>query len=365
MDVKVILISQYPLPYNKIGSWTKMYNNYISESKNQIDLIICPELTKDYYEKTEYIIYKKPKYYKLKSKLTGNRFFYITNVLLKYINQHSKSKFIIQIVDNFGLLKSLCKLIIDNKLKEKVYIQYFYHGFTFNSNKNDIKETISKVDELILLTNLSKNSILKQLKVLPPRIKILHNGIETPLFNSKKRENDIHKIIFLWCSQDRPKKGLSTILNIWDAFYQKHQNTELWVVGTYNEIKGSGITSFGRVENNKLPDVYKKADVYLFPTLCLEGFGLTLAEALHCGCFCIASNLGGVPEVLNFGEYGWLIDNPENPKNWYNAMTKFMLEKPIPIPIPKDLYSFKNWSSNMNKIIDEAKLRLEKKVETY
>ena len=51
-----------------------------------------------------------------------------------------------------------------------------------------------------------------------------------------------------------------------------------------------------------------------------EGFGLVLAEALKCGCYCIASNLGGVPEVLNFGRYGVVLNEPYSVEQWVLAM---------------------------------------------
>ena len=39
---KVILISQVPLPYSKIGSWTTLYQNYLS-SNHSIDCIVCEQ----------------------------------------------------------------------------------------------------------------------------------------------------------------------------------------------------------------------------------------------------------------------------------------------------------------------------------
>ena len=39
---KVILISQFPLPYAHTGSWTVMYFNYL-KANHQIDYIICKE----------------------------------------------------------------------------------------------------------------------------------------------------------------------------------------------------------------------------------------------------------------------------------------------------------------------------------
>ncbi|AQS59743.1 N-acetyl-alpha-D-glucosaminyl L-malate synthase BshA [Desulforamulus ferrireducens] len=47
------------------------------------------------------------------------------------------------------------------------------------------------------------------------------------------------------------------------------------------------------------------ADVMLFPSCC-ESFGLAALEALSCGVPVIATNSGGIPEVISHGEVGFL-----------------------------------------------------------
>lgn len=47
-------------------------------------------------------------------------------------------------------------------------------------------------------------------------------------------------------------------------------------------------------------------DVYLQPSL-WEGMPNALLEAMACGCCCIASRVGGIPEVINHGKDGFLL----------------------------------------------------------
>ncbi len=356
--IKVIVISHLPLPYHKIGSWTTMYDNYIQASNSKIDIIICPQPERTEYSNVKYIFYRKSLIYKFKSKVLNNRFYNILDKIFQLLRSNPTQKYVIQVVDNYGLLVNLCDFILENKLKERIYIQYFFHGFKLSPELQNITKVFNVVDELILLTHLSHESHQDTYKNLPSNVSVLHNGIDTKLFNKKlKKEKENNKTIFLWCSQDRPKKGLHIILEIWNEFHIKHKNTELWIVGTQNTVTGKGIRSFGKMNNKKLPAIYSKADVYLFPTQWAEPFGLTLIEALHCGCFCIASNLGGVPEVLNYGEFGWLVDKPDDPKSWKILMEKYLIEKPKTPTIPKELYSLNNWSEELNTIICKAKQR--------
>jgi glycosyltransferase involved in cell wall biosynthesis len=55
----------------------------------------------------------------------------------------------------------------------------------------------------------------------------------------------------------------------------------------------------GAVENKDLPVYYNAADVVVVPSISEEGFGRVILESLACGTPVIASNRGGIPEVLN------------------------------------------------------------------
>jgi glycosyltransferase involved in cell wall biosynthesis len=54
----------------------------------------------------------------------------------------------------------------------------------------------------------------------------------------------------------------------------------------------------GRLSEERLPDVYRAADLCVVPSLELEGFGLVVLEALACGTPVIASDVGGLSEAL-------------------------------------------------------------------
>ncbi|MGX1024742.1 glycosyltransferase family 4 protein [Psychroflexus sp. MBR-150] len=356
MSSKVILISHLPIPYRGIGSWTTLYDNYITKSEHQIDTIICPPLVKKKYPDINYEFFTVSKFVKLRNKLFSNRFYHIIKTLEAYISKNKQHSFIIQIIDNLGFVFALNDFLIKSGQRSKVYIQYSFHGFSIQ-NESVMKKINNSCDELILLTNLAYKDNLKRHTLLPKHVSVLNNGIDTQIFKTSNEKQNREVTTFLWCSQDRPKKGLHIILEIWSEFHKQFPNTELKIVGNHKAYHGKGIKSLGRIPNKDLPKIYQEADVYLFPTLCHEGFGLTLAEALHCGCFCIASKIGGVPEVLNHGEYGWLINEPHNEKEWLGAMVKYMNKQPKHPKIPKDKFSLESWSEGMNEIITKAKNR--------
>ena len=58
------------------------------------------------------------------------------------------------------------------------------------------------------------------------------------------------------------------------------------------------VTFLGFVPDEQLPYVYRAADLNVMPTTALEGFGLTVVEALAAGTPSVVTPIGGLPEIV-------------------------------------------------------------------
>lgn len=355
----VILLSQFPLPYSRIGSWTTMYHNYL-QSENEIDLIICPE-PETFFDSVSYQLAASNKWVDIRKKITRNNHIAFTDALDKVIRLNEQ--YILQVVDNFGLAKALHNYIARKGIRKQCYVQFFYHGHAPIGNGYTSK-FYEKTDEIIVLTHSSYEAFRTHSNSMPSRFSVLHNGIDTQKFHritaeEKSRLQQKHgfagKKIFIWCSQDRPKKGLHLILDAWKTVHKNHADSQLLVIGGEPKEPQAGVFYVGRIANDLLPQYYQMSDAFLFSTLCQEGFGMSLIEALHCGCHCIASAMGGVPEVLQYGKLGKLITAPHFVQEWINAMTDYLEGNHQSYQIPKDLYTSQQWNDHMTAIIQQAK----------
>jgi glycosyltransferase involved in cell wall biosynthesis len=360
---KVILLSQFPLPYSKIGSWTTLYKNYL-QGEHQIDFIVCEQPRKQ-FEDVQYSLVANDFILKVRRKIKGNWYLGYVEALEKILKPNEK--YIIQIIDNFGIVKAIQELLQSQGLRSNCYLQFFYHGFPPFYENHDKSCFFEIIDEMVLLTHDSYLAHKNYYTVLPTRFSVLPNGIDTtkffPLLQNEKQaikqsKNVVDKTVFVWCSQDRPKKGLHILLEAWKRVYETRQDIILWVIGCEPKTPQSGVVYLGRIPNDELAVYFKASDCYLFSTLCQEGFGMSLIEALHCGNYCIASALGGVPEVLQYGKLGKLLENPHFVSEWENAIFQF-LENPEPkLAIPPDLYTSESWTLGMNSLINNAKKAL-------
>lgn len=63
----------------------------------------------------------------------------------------------------------------------------------------------------------------------------------------------------------------------------------------------------GFVDHTQIMNIYRGASVFVCPSIYSEQFGLVGPEALACGVPCVGSNIGGIPEWLHDGEWGYLV----------------------------------------------------------
>jgi glycosyltransferase involved in cell wall biosynthesis len=366
--VRTVLFSNFSLPFSGIASWTTMINFHLYNECN-IDYIVSPESDIIVENPKQYIVQPLTIYNKIQSKFFGVSKH--KNFLEKLDEILSKEeKLIVQIIDNAGLIFALIEFLEKKRLKKRVYLQFFFHGYQ-PFPKSELM--CSKIDELILLSKKSYFKFRDNLNVIPTKVSILNNGVDSLKFNALdnlgkkvlKEKLNLRKdtIYFTWCSQDRKKKGLEMILHAWEKLVKiTTHKIALLVIGTDKSIELDCVKVLGKIPNNKLNQFLQVSDFYLFTTLCQEGFGLSLVEALKCGNYCIASNMGAVSEVLADGRYGRLIDFPNSSESWINVILESLdeyvnndLKNPYFKNIPKDLFDIVYWNNGLNKIIKEAK----------
>ncbi len=117
-------------------------------------------------------------------------------------------------------------------------------------------------------------------------------------------------------------KGADLAIPAFARVLEKHPECRLIVVGDgklrpmmeqqqkNNHIASDRIEWHGRVAYNKLPELYKQMDIVWVPSRS-EGFGLSAIEAMAHGCAVIASNTGGLTEIINNNNDGLLFQSED------------------------------------------------------
>lgn len=326
MKIAKIILTEQSIPYNSNGSWTQRLELFLQSKYNNIDYVICGTTTSSINSKTTFVQVEQNKNLVLK-KMTPN---------YRYQNYASKLDLlmkaydhcIIMVIDNLKLKDAISHYIDSNNLKNKVSFLFYNCGFSYFLSQEKHKLFSNNLDEIIFLTKTAYLFNKNYYSEFIPEVTILNNPILKTEFyevNSEKKEDlkDQHNLkgkkVYLWLSHDRPKKGLSIILNAWKTWSKTKTDVVLLIVGANSETQIKGVEFIGEVAVNKVHVYYKLADVYLFPTLWKEGFGLSLSQAICSGCFCIAANNGGVSDFFTTND-GILIDDPNIVNSWEKSL---------------------------------------------
>ena len=113
------------------------------------------------------------------------------------------------------------------------------------------------------------------------------------------------------------QKGQDVLISSLPSVLQKFPDAHVVFAGEDNGVTKSrletlalavgaqdAVTFLGHITN--VPSLLNKADIFCLPSLS-EGLPNALVEAMASGCSCVATCVGGVPEVMNDGQDGLLV----------------------------------------------------------
>lgn len=166
-----------------------------------------------------------------------------------------------------------------------------------------------KVDAFIALTEFNKSKIIEA-GVPPEKIFVKPNFLaDTPQKIHDDREN-----YALFLGRLSAEKGLDTMLEVWKDFH----SIPLYILGEGPERKTQEFFAqqhkihsarfLGRKPHPECKEMLLRAQALLMPSVCYEGFPMTVLEAFACGTPVIASRLGSLGEILEDGVTGLLFE---------------------------------------------------------
>lgn len=152
-------------------------------------------------------------------------------------------------------------------------------------------------------------------------IRVIPNFVDTNLYQRTRctqlerqiRGNGEH--ILMHVSNFRPVKRVQDCIHILSEV-RKSINATLILVGDGPERSEAErlVRDLGLVDHVKflgkqsaLPEILSVADIFLLPSQ-QESFGLSALEAMSCSVPVVATNIGGIPEVVAHGDTGYIAE---------------------------------------------------------
>lgn len=181
------------------------------------------------------------------------------------------------------------------------------------------KFVLKSADAVIGLTEHMKKEMEN---ICKKNVFVVPNGINLREFkNLQKLKIDKRKQRILFVGSLVPVKGIKYLIESMKKITNDYPNAELVIVGDgvdkYELEKlvieldlCDSISFVGKVPNHKIGQYMIESDIFVLPSLS-EGFGIVLLEAMASGLPIVASNVGGIPSIIQNGVNGFLVD----PKN--------------------------------------------------
>jgi glycosyltransferase involved in cell wall biosynthesis len=132
------------------------------------------------------------------------------------------------------------------------------------------------------------------------KVQTIFNGVNLSVFRNR-RERDWKRPRVLFFNSNNPFKGSHLFREIEGAVSQPFDLNLIGdtLPGREPRLRHQFISS-----RQQLADIYNQSDILVFPSLA-ENLALTVIEAMACGVCVIASDAGGIPEILQ-NDYGYL-----------------------------------------------------------
>jgi glycosyltransferase involved in cell wall biosynthesis len=205
---------------------------------------------------------------------------------------------------------------------------------------------LHRARRIIAVSHFTKKELTNYYKIPAGKIKVIHNGVDTlkfqPAADKRKIKQELgfnpDDIAILSVGRLYARKGLFTLIESMPAVVKRFKNAKFIISGKGQSDEMHKLTNYaekigvkdniiftGYYPDKKLPKLYQAADMFAFSTF-YEHHPFAVLEALATGLPVVTTWVGGIPETIESGKNGFLVE-PFNSKQFSDKII-YLLEHP-------------------------------------
>lgn len=219
------------------------------------------------------------------------------------------------------IFKKVCVLTVHGN--DLVRVSDFNNDFAndlFNIFKSSVEKfTVRTVDQIIFVSDSLKNTAIEW-KTPLHKLNVIPNGVNEKYFSIVRTQTN-HLTLFT-VRQHVDNYGLIFAIESMKYIITRYPDAHLFILGDgplkkslmkrTEELNLKDNISFeGYLVGDKLEKLFSSTRIMLVPSK-KEGFGIVVLEGMAAGIPVIASNVGGIPEIITDHENGILVPS-QNP----------------------------------------------------
>jgi glycosyltransferase involved in cell wall biosynthesis len=194
----------------------------------------------------------------------------------------------------------------------------------------------------VTVSDFVTDRVRERFPELADRCRTLHNGVDIERFSPAGNESPARRVLFV--GRISPEKGVHVLLEALPDLVRMRPDLEVTLAGPrrvaprefvdpsdedllLRELQphyekpadyfasldrlphavAGRISFLGAVPHAQLAECYRRADVFVFPSVWHEPFGMPVIEAMACGLPVVATRGGAFPEIVDDGRTGLLV----------------------------------------------------------
>jgi glycosyltransferase involved in cell wall biosynthesis len=206
---------------------------------------------------------------------------------------------------------------------------------------------LSRARKIIAVSHFTKWELTNYYKIPANKIQVIHNGVDInkfkPAVDKRKVKAELgfnpDDLAIVSVGRLYARKGLFTLIDSMPSVVKRYPNAKFIISGkgqsdemnkliAHAEKLGvkNNIIFTGYYPDKKLPRLYQAADVFAFSTF-YEHHPFAVLEALATGLPVVTTTVGGIPETIESGKNGLLVE-PFNARA-FGEKILYLLEHPV------------------------------------
>lgn len=214
-----------------------------------------------------------------------------------------------EVFDNFASIQNGVRTVLTRKLKQAVF--------------RDARKVFP-------VSHYTRRAVLAEGGGTEASVITVNNGVNPAIFKkmpatsaARARYKPGGERILLTVTRLYPYKGVDRMLESLPAIVRAVPDVKYLVVGTGPDQQRlqelairldlqAHVSFLGAVALSKIVELYNVADLFIMLSRealpDVEGFGLVFLEAAACGLPSLAGRSGGIPDAIEEGKSGWMVD---------------------------------------------------------
>ena len=195
--------------------------------------------------------------------------------------------------------------------------KWLLHHLQISARKSIEQKVLKRSDQIVVLSEYTRKKLQQTYGLSSLKVSLIPGGVDLKRFRPSTDNAPIRarldlpqdKFILFTVRNLVPRMGLENLISAFEIVQNGRRDLLLVIGGEgplepelKEQVRRYGVEDYvrfaGYIPDEDLPSYYQMADLFILPTIELEGFGLVTVEALASGLPVLGTPVGGTREIL-------------------------------------------------------------------